>query len=196
MLNESLKTILGDELFNQISTKLEGMDATAKEKVNIANIGDGSYMPRSKYNEVANKVTELEGQIASRDDQLKDLAKNNKGNEEFLKQIKELQDTNNTIKSDYEAKISKMTTDHAIERAISGAKAKNVKAVMGLVDLTKVTYKDDKLIGLDEQLEALRKTDSYLFEEAKTHNSGFNPGKQQEAPNNNAVMNDLIRGNF
>lgn len=52
----------------------------------------------------------------------------------------------------------------AINQAISNAKGKNTKAILALVDSDKITYKDGKLDGLEDQLKELQKSDAYLFD--------------------------------
>lgn len=52
----------------------------------------------------------------------------------------------------------------AINQAISNAKGKNAKAILALVDSDKITYKDGKLDGLEDQLKELQKSDAYLFD--------------------------------
>ena len=52
----------------------------------------------------------------------------------------------------------------AINQAISNAKGKNTKAILALVDSDKITYKDGKLEGLEDQLKELQKSDAYLFD--------------------------------
>ena len=52
----------------------------------------------------------------------------------------------------------------AINQAISNAKGKNSKAILALVDSDKITYKDGKLEGLEDQLKELQKSDAYLFD--------------------------------
>ncbi len=52
----------------------------------------------------------------------------------------------------------------AINQAISNAKGKNAKAILALVDSDKITYKDGKLEGLEDQLKELQKSDAYLFD--------------------------------
>lgn len=52
----------------------------------------------------------------------------------------------------------------AINQAISNAKGKNAKAILALVDNDKITYKDGKLDGLEDQLKELQKSDAYLFD--------------------------------
>lgn len=52
----------------------------------------------------------------------------------------------------------------AINQAISNARGKNAKAILALVDSDKITYKDGKLEGLEDQLKELQKSDAYLFD--------------------------------
>lgn len=52
----------------------------------------------------------------------------------------------------------------AINQAISNAKGKNAKAILALADSDKITYKDGKLEGLEDQLKELQKSDAYLFD--------------------------------
>lgn len=52
----------------------------------------------------------------------------------------------------------------AINTAISNAKGKNQKAILALLDSEKITYKDGKLEGLEDQLKELQKSDAYLFD--------------------------------
>lgn len=52
----------------------------------------------------------------------------------------------------------------AISTAISNAKGKNQKAILALIDSDKITYKDGKLDGLEDQLKELQKSDAYIFD--------------------------------
>lgn len=197
MLNETLKAMLGDDLVKQIETKIGSLPEDEKSKVNIVNIGDGSYIPRSKYNDLNTSVEDLKTQIATRDTQLEDLKKANKGNEDLTTKIKELQTENATIKTEYEAKLETQARNSAINEYLGSAKAKNVKTILPLLDNEKIIYKDGKLLGIDDQVEAIKKENSYLFEEAKAHNGGFNPNPgagDKTTVSTNDAMNNLIRG--
>lgn len=58
--------------------------------------------------------------------------------------------------------------EHALEGALTSAKARNVKAVKALLEADKIKInKDGSFSGLSEQLDALKKDNGYLFEEEK-----------------------------
>ncbi len=67
--------------------------------------------------------------------------------------------------ADSKKQLEEMQFNHALEGALTGAKARNVKAVRALLETEKLKLnKDGTLTGLSEQLEALKKDNAYLFE--------------------------------
>jgi len=133
------------------------------------------FIPKDKYNEVAEAKKKLEADIAERDKQLEDLKKAAGSNEELKKQIEALQAENKKAAEEWQAKVAQMQLDFAIERALTNAKAKNPKAVKALLDLEKVKLDGDKLLGLDDQLKAIQQSDPYLFGESGKVGGGTNP---------------------
>ena len=77
----------------------------------------------------------------------------------------------------YNTDISNIKKNNAVDMAIIKANGKNTKAIKALIDMDKVSLKDDgTLEGLD--IEGLKKSDSYLFdvETVKTKGTGFSSG--------------------
>lgn len=133
------------------------------------------FIPKDKYNEVAEAKKKLETDIQERDNQLEQL-KNAAGNSEELKaQIGQLQAENQKAAEEWKAKMAQMQLDFAIEKALTTAKAKNAKAVKALLDMEKVKLDGEQLLGLDDQLKALKESDPYLFGEPGKVGSGTNP---------------------
>lgn len=107
----------------------------------------------------------LKQQVSDRDGQLDDLRKNAGKNEELEAQIKQLQDDNKANATKYQNELAAKEKSFKIEGALRDAKAKNVKAVISLIDTDKVSVKKDgTLDGLTDQLDAVKKSDGYLFE--------------------------------
>ena len=132
------------------------------------------FIPKDKYNEAAEAKKKLEADIQERDKQLEELKKAAGSNEELKKQIETLQSENKKAADEWQAKVAQMQLDFAIEKALTTAKAKNAKAVKALLDMEKVKLDGDKLLGLDDQLKELQKTDPYLFGDSKV-GGGTNP---------------------
>ena len=86
--------------------------------------------------------------------------------------------------------IEAMQFNHALENALSGAKAKNIKAVRALLETDKLKLnKDGSLTGLTEQLDKLKSENDYLFETEKKEyvpqflggSSGGSPASDEDA---------------
>lgn len=133
------------------------------------------FIPKDKYNEAAEAKKKLEADLAARDTQLEELKEAAGTSEELKKQIETLQAENKKAGDEWQAKLSKMQLDFALERALTTAKAKNPKAVKALLDLEKVKLDGEQLLGLDDQLKELQKSDAYLFGEPGKVGGGTNP---------------------
>lgn len=160
-----------------------GLMEEQAEKVLSANAEQlKGFIPKVRFDEVNNAKKQAEKDLSERDKQLETL-KNSTGDVETLKNtIKQLQDENKASKEQYEANISKIKLDNAIDNALGIAKAKNSRAVKALLDMEKIKFENDNLSGLDEQLKALKEAEDskFLFEEikepAKPSFSGVEPG--------------------
>lgn len=124
-----------------------------------------NYVEKLKFDEVSASKSQLDNSLKERDKQLEELKKIDVN--EFKTTIDNLQKENESQRK-----------NHVIDMELLKAKAKNVKAVKALIDDTKVKIKEDGTIeGLD--IEALKKSDSYLFdiEKVQTIGTGFTAGK-------------------
>ena len=88
------------------------------------------------------------------------------------------------IEDNSKAEIEAIRLDSKIDLAINNAKAKNVKSVKANLDLKKIKLDGDKLLGFDDQIEALKKSDAYLFNidnpvNKGVENNGGNPRKTE-----------------
>lgn len=73
-------------------------------------------------------------------------------------------ETAEKAKADADKQISQMKFDYALSAALTGAKAKNAKAVKALLDKDGLKFNDGKIVGLDEQLAQIKADNDYLFE--------------------------------
>lgn len=184
-----LKPALGDELFAQVATALKNSG------LNIVNIADGSYIPKAKFDEQLDKVKALQQTVAERDATIKqEQAKN--GTVDAL-QSKVDQLTKDL--ADRDATIQSKNLEYQIKDELRGMKARNVDVIMPLLQRDKITVKDGKLEGLSDQVEALKKSDAYLFDTENRGNRGGFSGHQDTGDdgsggdNPNAAMNHALR---
>ena len=113
----------------------------------------------------------LKSQLEDVNGQLSEAQKNSKKGSELQGQLKDLQKQFDDSKAKAEEQLQATKKDYEIAAALSKAGAKNDKAVKALLDTEKVNFDDDgKLIGLSEQLEAVKKDNDFLFADANESN--------------------------
>ena len=132
--------------------------------------------------EIKNLQTEVDGlktQVSDRDKQLETLKASAGDNEALTKQIADLQAENTKAKETHESEMTQLKVDFAVEKALTGANAKNIKAVKALLDLTDAKLdKDGNVKGLSEQIEKLTTGEDtkFLFDAQQQTFKGFQPG--------------------
>lgn len=138
---------------------------------------DGSFVPKARFNEVNEENKGLKVQITDRDKQLEGLKKTSGDNAELMKQIEQLQNDNKAQKEAHSAEVAKIRLDNAIDTALTAAGAKNNKAVRAMLAMDGVKLDaEGKLSGLSEQLDAVKKSDGYLFNSNTNSFKGTKPG--------------------
>lgn len=169
--------------------QLEDLGLTKEQADSIMKI-NGDDIENAKgtaATEIKNLQTEVEGlktQVGDRDKQLETLKASAGDNADLKKQIEDLQTENATAKANHESELNQLKIDFAVEKALTGAKAKNIKAVKALLELNDAKLdKDGNVKGLAEQIEKLTSGDDtkFLFEAQKQTKQqqnfkGFQPG--------------------
>lgn len=139
----------------------------------IVNAAGGAYVPKAT-------VDSLTGQLNTANQKLEGYDPNWKQQAEDAKK-----------------KLDAQKFEFAIDRALAGSGARSAKAVRGLLDQSKLTLADDgELIGLDKQLEALRKGEdtAFLFEPDQKPSTGMShQGGSEGTPNLKEAANAALR---
>lgn len=124
----------------------------------------GAMIPKERFDEVNNAKKTLEEQVKTHETHLKDLQDKAKGNEELQATITELQQANETAKTEYEQQLKNERLSAALKISLAG-KVHDVDLVAGLLDKATVELDDKGNVtkGLDEQLKSLQESKSFLF---------------------------------
>ena len=129
---------------------------------------------RTELNTYKQQVTNLQGQITAKDNEIATL--NTKvGEVETLRtENAQLKTDKTNLTNELNTKVTEIKKTHAIESGVRDAKARNIKAVIAQLDISKITYENDELGGLAEQLEALKTSEdtSFLFGEVSATPAG------------------------
>lgn len=156
--------------------ELIAMGLTEEQAKKVMDSLDGNFVTKTRFNEVNEENKTLKKSVSDRDKQLEDLKKSSGDNAELKKQIETLQQQNADQKKAHDAEMAQLRLDNAIEAALSGAKAKNGKAVKALLDMEKLTLNGEEIQGLSEQLEAVKNENAYLFEDSPSLVTGGSGG--------------------
>lgn len=113
-----------------------------------------------RYAKLKQQKEDVDTQLETANTTITDLKKSNQTNEELQTKISEYEGKIETLEQE-SADIQKQS---AIELALVKNGARNPKAVKGLLDVEKVELTDEGVKGLEEQLEALKESDAYLFQ--------------------------------
>lgn len=159
---------------------------------NSADIGRA----KGDLDDLKSQLAQLQSQLDKKTTEYDTLKESTKDYASLNEKINQLELDKSTLATekaqlqvDLDTKVSEIQKNHAIENTVRDAKAKNVKAVMALLDMDKITYEDGNLKGVSEQLESLvsEENTSFLFGETNgdaPKGTKFNnpPGDKGGAP--------------
>lgn len=127
-------------------------------------------------------------QLDTNQTELNTLKDSAKGNDDLTAQLTELQSKFDQVSTDSESKLAAQKKDFAIQLALKEANSVDEAIVLGLLDKDTIKVTEDGLQGFKEQLDALKESKAFLFQEAKP-----DPTPQIVAggnPKNQTVVND------
>ena len=159
--------------------ELKALGLTDEQVEAVVNDYGQNYVSKAQFNTKNEELKQVKGELTKVNTEIDGLKKANEGNAELTKQIEEMKAQADEREKAYKAELHKMQVDSIVERSLLTAKAKNSKAVRALLNLDDVKIKDDEIVGLSDQLNALATSDPYLFETVATGAkpiSGTKPG--------------------
>ena len=186
-----LKGHLSDDLFTQTQTALASV-----EGLEIIHTNDGSWIPKSKFDEEVNKHKTTRTQLATVTKQLEDAKKAGVDSAALQTTIEQL----TAQVQERDATITGMKRSAKVQAALAKANARDPKVVERLLDASKIG-EDDKgnLTGLDDQVKVLKESSAYLFNEDPGSRGGWGGGKNPQenrggsGGNGNSEINSIIR---
>lgn len=164
---------------------------------------NGNFVTKARFDEVNNANKQFKEDLKVRDQQLEELKKVDAAG--LQQQIEKLQGENKAAKENYDAQVKQMQVDNAVEKALSAAKAKNVKAVKALLDLANAELDGESIKGLDEQLKKLQESEDskFLFEaesSGKPAFKGVKPGEGKDgtpgSSNTGLSLGDAVKAHY
>lgn len=149
---DKLKALFGTDAltFEQLEERLKD-----NKDVKLANLASGDYVSAKKHDETVAALTAANDTIAGLQDTVKKF--DGVDVDGLKKAAMDWETKFNTAQE--EAKVDSLLTD-----ALIAAKAKNPKMVKKMLDLSLIKRDGEKLLGVTEQLDALKESDGYAFD--------------------------------
>lgn len=168
---EFLKELFGDQAltFDQLS------QAVKNKGFDVVNAAGGAFVPKATFDTVNGQLSEANQKLEGYDPEWKTKA-------EAAKQALEAE-----------------RMEDAIKNSVRAAKARNVAAVVALLDRNKLKYAGGEVIGLEKQLADLQKDEgtAFLFEQEPARKTGMSHQNGGEgAADKKEAANDALRALF
>lgn len=183
---EWLKEFLGDELYTQVSEKLKGND-----KVKLINLASGEYVSKQKYLDKETELNSANQQITNLTNEVTKF----KNGDDLVKLKQDLQ----ALQDKYNSDVVRVQKESLLREELMNKGAKYPDLILSKFDLEKVTMKDNKIDGYNDQLKTISEQYADLFdakpaeEKAPTY---YKPKAPTQAPSGAAQsFVDIIKEN-
>ena len=146
--------------------------------------GYKGYVPKTRFDEVNAAKKAAEDTVKERDKQLEDLKKASGDSEALKAQIAQLQADNKAAADKYAADLKAVQINSAVEKELTAAGAKNLKAVKALLEgLDKAELDGENVKGLADQIKKLKEDEGtkFLFDD-KPGITGVKAGQGSKTP--------------
>lgn len=166
---------------------LEGLELE-KDMIDLIMAEHGKTVQtyKASLEETQGVVEAQKEQLQQRDEDLQKLKDKDVTLEDLQKQVQEYEDKYQTQQQEYDSKITGIKKMSEIKLGVTQAGAKNLKAVIALLEPDDIELTDDGIKGLSEQIEELKKSDAYLFDPDREPSGqavgGGNPNRGEHKP--------------
>ena len=147
------------------------------------------YVTKETYDVLAGQVKVYEDKSNELSNTIKELQKEADVNEALKLKLNDLEGR----LSDKDKEIERVKFDYKLESKMKEVGAKNIKAIKALIDMKQVKLEEGELTGFDNQIEALKETDGYLFEDVSNRGSLGSTGNHNRGNN---VKNPFTKEHF
>lgn len=186
---EFLKEILGEDLFNQVKTKVSSYNEKADKdkRVSIANVNGDEYVTKAQYSQLETDLNNTKTSLSTAQTTIEDLKKSNGDNADLQQKVSNYETTIANLEATGKAEKAKLLKEIAIKDALYAEKAKHPELLISKFDLSKIIL-DEKgenvVSGIEEQMKSNKETYKDLFGEVEqqggayhyTPNGGENKG--------------------
>lgn len=174
-MSEALKSLLGDDLYNQVLEK-SGLKPNEFDLLK-------NYVPRARLNEATEIKKQLEGKVTDFESQLKETKKMISDNEDFKNKYSSLETKFNNTLASKDKEILNINKRFKLETKLIAEGAKHVNLLLREVNYDNIKLDGDSLIGADDTIKSLKENYKDLFTTTNS-NTTLPPDHANDQQNN------------
>lgn len=192
---EFLKEILGEDLYEQVKTKVSSYNEKADKdkKVSIANVNGGEFIAKVKYDQLKTDLDNTKTSLDTANTTIADLKKSNGDNADLQTKIANYESEKADLEKAHKETTEKLIKESAIKDALYNERAKHPELLLGKFDLSKILLdeKGEKVVsGIEEQIKSNKETYKDLFGETEQNGSQpyhYTPASGSQSQNTGAT---------
>lgn len=177
-MSDKIKEKIGEELYNKVLDA--GLKATEFDLI------DG-YVPRSRLNEVNDKLKVSNEANKTYEQKLKDTEKMLSDNKEFKTKYTSLSEKYEKDLAGKDEENLKITKKYRVENALLKEGAKHINMLSKEIDFSKISVEGDNTLGLNDSIKELKKSypDFFTTKTVNTNTGIKNKDKNEGGGNEN-----------
>jgi hypothetical protein len=148
-MSERIKLKIGEELYNQILAK--GLKSSDFDLL------DG-FVPRSRLNEVNDKLKLTENSIKTYENKIKETKDLLDKNEEFKQKYESLSEKYEKDLAGKDEAMSNISKKYHVETALLKEGAKHISLLSKEIDFSKLSIEGENVLGLNDTIKGLKKS--------------------------------------
>lgn len=155
----------------------------AAENIQLVNLADGDYVSKGEHDTLQARFDGMNEQLTTANKKLEGYDPEWK-----TKAAQAAQQADERVKQ--------IEFDYALNAALGVAKARNATAVKALLNMDGLKLTDGKIVGLQEQLDAIKAENDFLFEgeqQSAPRFSAATPGIQSGSTDKKTQLNDALK---
>lgn len=194
---EFLKEILGDDLYEQVKTKVSSYNEKADKdkKVSIVNVNNDEFISKSKYSQLETDLNNTKISLDTANTTIADLKKSNGDNAELQTKITNYETQINDLTTKNKEKLAELVKIAGIKDALYKEKAKHPELLISKFDLSKITLdeKGEKVVsGIEDQMKSNKEAYKDLFGEVEQTKPPYHYNPAGGQPSGNSGATDFV----
>lgn len=194
---EFLKEILGDDLYEQVKTKVSSYNEKADKdkRISIANVNSDGYVTKAMYEQLQNDLSNTKTSLETANTTIKDLKKSNGDNADLQAKITAYESEKANLERAHKETTEKLIKESAIKDALYQANAKHPDLLLSKFDLSKILLdeKGEKVVsGIEDQMKSHKETYKDLFGEVEPTKTPYHYTPSGGNPNPSTGATDFV----